>query len=218
ALEQTGGPAALPGGTTESPPRTATQEASAPAPAPPQASAPPRANASPGPQATARTATAAAPVTAQSSAPAWLASFDALLDWLGREREVRLKFELEHNASLVRFEYGRIELALREDADANLPVLLAKTIKEAGGGVWMVSVSSQKGGETRAERAAADKAAALENAKHHPLVAATLKHFPDATVRSVKPLAPTETIAEGDMPAADAEDADDRNNEGTILV
>ena len=115
------------------------------------------------------------------------------------KREPILHSLLVHDAHLVHFEPGRIELRLSPAAAQKLPTLLSKTLQDWTGERWVVAVSNEEGEPTLAEQADAERLRALDQAGQHPAVKAALELFPGARISSIRRKTtmpePSETIA-----------------------
>ncbi|MCC2112376.1 MAG: DNA polymerase III subunit gamma/tau, partial [Hyphomicrobiales bacterium] len=138
--------------------------------------------------------------------PIALARFEDVVALAAERRDLPLKFALERHVRLVRFEPGRIELALTEDAPATLVHELSRKLADWTGARWMVSVSKEAGQPTLAEKAAAEKTRLKSDARTDPLVAAVLERFPGAEIVDVR-------ITAGDEPDELAGDGDDDADE-----
>jgi DNA polymerase-3 subunit gamma/tau len=115
-------------------------------------------------------------------------SFAEVVELAGARREAKLKYHLEEQVSLVRFDpAGSIELHLLDGAPKELANELREKLNAWTGRRWMVALSKTPGerplGQVQREREAAE----LRAIKDHPAVAAVLQKFPDAEIR-LKPL------------------------------
>ena len=116
---------------------------------------------------------------------------------------------LVHDAHLVQFEPGRIELRLSPAAAQKFPTLLSKTLQEWTGERWVVAVSNEEGEPTLAEQSDAARLRALDQAAQHPVVKAALELFPGARISGLK--SRTSTIEAG--LTADPPDSDEPDEE-----
>ncbi|WP_454915118.1 DNA polymerase III subunit gamma/tau [Xanthobacter sediminis] len=104
----------------------------------------------------------------------------------GEKRDLMLKLAVETQVRPVRFEEGRIELALAPGGSAVVVHDIARKLSEWTGRRWLVSLSQDEGGTTVAEERQARQAEREEGIKAHPLVAAVLSRFPGAEVVDVR--------------------------------
>ncbi len=162
-------------------------------PSPPASAAPraPAAAASAGPQA-ARASTAPRLETAAVAAPAaarpeiTLRSFDDIIAKAKADRDRLLVFALERHVRPLRFEQGRIEIALTPDAEPTLPQKLGQILRTWTGERWMVTVSKEQAGATVHEVRKKSEASLLDEARADPLVRKLLDRFPGAEIVSVR--------------------------------
>jgi DNA polymerase-3 subunit gamma/tau len=122
-----------------------------------------------------------------------LADIAALAD---QHRDISLKVLLKRCVRPVRFEPGRIDVALTEDAPRTLLNDLTSKLRAWTGRAWLVSLSKEAGGQTLAEMENAKRETAFLDARNDPTVAAILARFPGAKVIDVRI---------PDAPAADEE-------------
>jgi DNA polymerase-3 subunit gamma/tau len=124
---------------------------------------------------------------AGSSLPA-VRSFAEVVELAGVRREAKLKYHLEEQVSLVRFDpAGSIELHLLNGAPRELANELREKLNAWTGKRWVIAVGTTPGerpiGAVKREREAAE----IRAIKDHPAVAAVLRQFPDAEIK-LKPL------------------------------
>ena len=112
-------------------------------------------------------------------------TFEAVLALLRSLKEVRLVHALRSDVRPVRCQFGQLEFNPSPAAPGDLAGRLSKILEEATGHRWMVSVSSEPGEATLAEREAEAERAAYERAQNHPLVQTALETFPGAKLRRV---------------------------------
>ena len=112
-------------------------------------------------------------------------TFEAVLALLRSLKEVRLVHALRSDVRPVRCQFGQLEFNPSPAAPGDLAGRLSKILEEATGHRWMVSVSSEPGEATLAEREAEAERVAYERAQNHPLVQTALETFPGAKLRRV---------------------------------
>jgi DNA polymerase III subunit gamma/tau len=142
---------------------------------------------------------------ASSAAPTLtVGSFEELIALAQEKRDITIKLALERDVRLVRFENGRLEIALEPNAAKTLAHDLSRKLASWTGIRWLVVISAEQGGA--AVRAQQDeKRAEIERGvQSDPLVQAVLNRFPGAKVVGVTQ-AP-EAGEPTDMPPAEGED------------
>jgi DNA polymerase III subunit gamma/tau len=144
----------------------------------------------------------------QQSAPARaLRSFPELVAFASEKRDLMIKGALEADVRLVRFEDGRLEIALEPHAPRALVSDLTRKLEQWTGRRWTVIVSNAPGQPTLREQNLAAKGQREAAAEADPRVREVLARFPGAKVVEVRQLAPEPP--ESDISAdPDAEEAD----------
>ena len=139
-----------------------------------------------------------------------LASFDDLVALAGEKRDLTLKSALERDVRLVRFEDGKIEIALEPGATQVLAGELSKKLNAWTGRRWMVVISGEPGAPTLRAQAETRKAELKDGVRADPLVQAVLAKFPGAEIVAVRePPGDAATNAEEPPLNADSEAPDD---------
>jgi DNA polymerase-3 subunit gamma/tau len=120
------------------------------------------------------------------------ASFADLVALAGEKRDVALKTQLERDMRLVKYESGRIEIALMPHAEADLPNRLAKALMDWTGQRWGISIARDLPPEEMAptlhEEELHAARQALDALRAIPAVKAVLDAFPGAEItRHEKP-------------------------------
>jgi DNA polymerase-3 subunit gamma/tau len=126
-------------------------------------------------------------------------------------RDLPVKVALERCVRLIRFEPGRIELALTDDAPGNFAGELGRKLNLWTGQRWMITVGRDGAAPTLHEQRQAARAQLVTDARADPLVAAVLAQFPGAEIVDVRingELEPPAPAGEEVLPA-DPEEADD---------
>jgi DNA polymerase-3 subunit gamma/tau len=114
-----------------------------------------------------------------------LGTFEDLIALVAERRDMTAKFALERDVRLVRFEDGRLEIAVAPSAPKTFVHDLQRKLTEWTGKRWIVIVSKEKGAPTMRAQAEARQAEAEREAESDPLVQAVLKKFPGAKVVAV---------------------------------
>jgi DNA polymerase-3 subunit gamma/tau len=113
-----------------------------------------------------------------------------------------VKAALERDVRLVRYEDGRLEIALESTAAKTLAHDLSRKLMAWTGKRWLVVVSAETGAPTRRAQAEAHDAELKRGVRSDPLVQAVLDRFPGAEIVSVNKPA---MLAGGDAAPGDEE-------------
>jgi DNA polymerase III subunit gamma/tau len=135
-----------------------------------------------------------------------LRSFPELVAFASEKRDLMIKGALEADVRLVRFEDGRLEIALEPNASRVLVNDLSRKLEQWTGRRWTVIVSNQQGQPTLREQNLTVKGQREAAAEADPRVREVLARFPGAKVIEVRQLAPEppETDISADPDAEDA--------------
>jgi DNA polymerase-3 subunit gamma/tau len=143
-----------------------------------------------------------------------VANFPALIALANEKRDILMKSVLERDVRLVRFEDGKLEIALEPSARKTIVQDLQRKISEWTGRRWMVVVSSEQGAPSVASQVQAKRGELEQGVRADPLVQAVLARFPGAEIVGVRrrddlsvPDAPP--AGEDPMPNPDDYSADD---------
>ncbi len=112
-------------------------------------------------------------------------SFDELLNICIKNKEVKLKYELEKNVNLVRFEKNRIEIAFNDNLDKNFVKDLSLKLFEWTEERWIITFSKLKGEKSIKEKERNKKIEIIESEKKSKLYNEVIKNFPDANLIGV---------------------------------
>jgi DNA polymerase-3 subunit gamma/tau len=115
-----------------------------------------------------------------------VASFAALIALANEKRDLATKAALERDVRLVRFEDGKLEIALEPSARKTLVNDLSRKISEWTGRRWMVVVSAEQGAPTLSSQAEAKRSELEQGVRADPLVQAVLTRFPGAEIVGVR--------------------------------
>ncbi len=113
-------------------------------------------------------------------------SFKYLIEVCTSQKEMKLKYELEKNVNLVKFEKGRIEISFNDNLDKNFVKDLSAKLFDWTGLRWIISFSKIKGSLSIKEEEKNKQAKFIENAKLTDLYKTTLKNFSDAELMNIK--------------------------------
>ena len=114
-------------------------------------------------------------------------SFDDLLKACSSKKEIKLKYELEKNINLGRFENKRIEISFNEDLDKDFIKDLSTKLFVWTNERWIISLSKTKGQPSKKEEEIKQKKELIESVKNSSIYKDVLKNFPDAELIDVKP-------------------------------
>ena len=112
-------------------------------------------------------------------------TLDQLIDVCSKKKEIKLKYELEKNVNLVRFENNRIEISFNDDLDKNFVKDLSLKLFEWTGQRWIISFSKIKGELSIKDKEKNNKIEHLNKAKQTSLFKAMTNKFPDANLIDV---------------------------------
>ena len=109
-----------------------------------------------------------------------ISSFDDLLNVCFLKKEMQLKYELEKNVSLVRFDNGIIEISFNNNLDKSFVKNLSAKLLEWTKKRWIISFSKNLGDATIKEKKETKKKELIKKAKKSDLYKTILNSFPDA--------------------------------------
>ena len=101
------------------------------------------------------------------------------------KKEIKLKYELEKNVNLVKFEKNIIEISFNENLDKNFVKELSSKLFEWTGERWMISFSQLKGEVSMKEKRQKIKNSLIEETKSSKIYKDVIKNFPDAELIDV---------------------------------
>jgi DNA polymerase-3 subunit gamma/tau len=133
-----------------------------------------------------------------------VARFEDLIALAASRRDLPIKTALERDVRLVRFEDGRLEIALEPAASKTLVNDLSRKLAEWTGRRWMIVVSAAQGAPTVKAQEAAQKDELMRGVRADPLVQAVLTRFPGAEIVDVRRRG---DIVGTPLPAVDTDEA-----------
>ena len=140
----------------------------------------------------------AQPVTETVSALAHYATFDAVVDLVRSQRDVKLLVEVESRIRLVSYQPGRIEFTPTSDAPSDLSQRLGDALQRWTGARWAIILSNTGTATTIAEDRTAAEDAIKAEAQQHPLMQAAMASFPNAKIIDIRTAAEITADAELD--------------------
>tara|TARA_Y100000590_G_scaffold273034_1_gene306553 strand:- start:420 stop:2096 length:1677 start_codon:yes stop_codon:yes gene_type:complete len=113
-------------------------------------------------------------------------NFEDLIELCNKKKELKLKYELETNVSLVSFAENRIEISFNEDLDKEFVKELSSKLYEWTANRWIITFSKEIGKLSKKNRLNIEKSNLIENAKKENDYKKILENFPDAELIDVK--------------------------------
>jgi DNA polymerase III subunit gamma/tau len=135
-------------------------------------------------------------------------SFEDLIALAAEKRDLATKSALERDVRLVRFEDGRLELALEASARKTLVGEISKKLSDWTGRRWMVVVSAEAGVPSVRAQAETRKAELKDGVRDDPLVQAVMARFPGAEIVDVRPPAGSPAASAEELPEASPNESD----------
>ncbi len=117
-----------------------------------------------------------------------ITSFNELLNICYLKKEIKLKYELEKNVNLVKFESGRIEISFNDNLDKDFVKDLSSKLLEWTNKRWIITLSKSQGEMTIKDKEENIKKKLIEDAKKLELYKTMKDYFPDSELIEVKPL------------------------------
>ncbi len=113
-------------------------------------------------------------------------SFDDLLLVCSEKKEIKLKYELEKNVNLVKFEKNRIEISFNDSLDKNFVKDLSSKLFEWTAERWIITFSKTKGEMSVKEKQLNNKKLLMDRVKTSRAYKNIIENFPDAELIDVK--------------------------------
>ena len=113
-------------------------------------------------------------------------SFDDLLLICSEKKEIKLKYELEKNVNLVKFEKNRIEISFNDSLDKDFVKDLSSKLFEWTAERWIITFSKSKGEMSVKEKQLNNKKLLINEAKTSEAYKNIIENFPDAELIDVK--------------------------------
>ena len=115
-----------------------------------------------------------------------ISSFKDLIDVCERNKEIKLKYELEKNVNLVYFEKNRVEISFNENLDKNFVKDLSLKLYEWTDERWIITFSKIKGDISIREKKEKKRLELFEKIKTTEIYKKVKDKFPDASLVDVK--------------------------------
>ena len=113
-------------------------------------------------------------------------SFDDLLNICTLKKEIKLKYELEKNVNLVKFERNRIEISFNDNLDKDFVKDLSSKLYEWTTERWIITFSKSKGEMSVKEKQKNKKDELINEVKSLEIYKKVMEKFPDAELIDVK--------------------------------
>ncbi|MDC0234522.1 DNA polymerase III subunit gamma/tau [Candidatus Pelagibacter sp.] len=113
-------------------------------------------------------------------------SFDELLNICIQKKEFKLKYELEKNVNLVKFEKNRIEISFNDNLDKDFVKDLSSKLFEWTTERWIITFSKSKGEMSVKEKQKNKKNELINENKSLEIYKKVMEKFPDAELVDVK--------------------------------
>ena len=113
-------------------------------------------------------------------------SFDDLLNICTLKKEIKLKYELEKNVNLVKFERNRIEISFNDNLDKDFVKDLSSKLYEWTIERWIITFSKSKGEMSVKEKQKNKKDELISEIKNSEIYKKVMEKFPDAELIDVK--------------------------------
>ncbi len=112
-------------------------------------------------------------------------SLEKLIQTCTDKKEIKLKYELEKNVNLVKFEKNLIEISFNENLDKNFVKDLSSKLFDWTSERWIISFSKLKGDISMREKEQKLKKSLIDEAKNLKIYKDVIKNFPDAELINI---------------------------------
>jgi len=115
-----------------------------------------------------------------------LKNFEELINLCNEKKELKLKYELETNVSLVNFSDQKIEISFNENLDKDFVKELTLKLYEWTGQRWIIAFSKEVGKLSKKQEIEVKKSKIIEDTKGSDVYKKIIDLFPDAELVDVK--------------------------------
>ena len=112
-------------------------------------------------------------------------AFEDLIEICSKKKEIKLKYELEKNVNLVKFEKNRIEISFNESLDKDFVKDLSSKLFEWTGERWIITFSKLKGQMSVKDKEKNVKKQLMDEIKNSEIFKTVMDKFPDAELIDV---------------------------------
>ena len=113
-------------------------------------------------------------------------SFNDLIEICSIKKEIKLKYELEKNVHLVKFENNRIEISFNESLNKDFVKELSSKLFEWTNERWIITFSKSKGARSVKDQQKKIKEKLIEDSKNSEIYKDVINNFPDAELINVQ--------------------------------
>jgi DNA polymerase-3 subunit gamma/tau len=113
-------------------------------------------------------------------------SFEKLVEIANSKKEIELKFDLERNVRVVKFENCKIDISFNEKLSKNFVRSLTEKLKLWTGERWIISLSKETGKSTIFENKEIHKKKIIQDALDSEIYKKMKEQFPDAELSDVE--------------------------------
>ena len=115
-----------------------------------------------------------------------ITSFENLINLCNENKELKLKYELETNVSLVSFVDKKIEISFNENLDKDFVKELSLKLYEWTGQRWIIAFSKEIGELSKKQKEDIEKSKIIDEVKKKDVFKKIIETFPDAKLIDVK--------------------------------
>ena len=112
-------------------------------------------------------------------------AFEDLIEICSKKKEIKLKYELEKNVNLVKFEKNRIEISFNESLDKDFVKDLSSKLFDWTGERWIITFSKLKGQMSVKDKQKNIKKQLIDEMKNSEIFKSVMDRFPDAELIDV---------------------------------
>ncbi len=112
-------------------------------------------------------------------------AFEDLIEICSKKKEIKLKYELEKNVNLVKFEKNRIEISFNESLDKDFVKDLSSKLFEWTSERWIITFSKLKGQMSVKDKEKNVKKQLMDEVKNSEIFKSVMDKFPDAELIDV---------------------------------
>ena len=112
-------------------------------------------------------------------------TFKDIVELAGEEKEVELKYDLERNVKLVRFDKNKIDISFNEKLHKNFIKVLSEKLFKWTGERWIISLSRNENAKTIYEKNLEEKSELLTRESKNEVTKKLQSIFPDAKLIDV---------------------------------